>query len=75
MANNESLAKEIQDIRKVVEEMDQKIDQILSIMETFAELQEAEYEDCDDEDSCDGNEGWVTDVEWFASDEDDEDSE
>ena len=74
MANIESLAQEIKEIRQAVEILEDKINQILAVMETFAELQDAEYDD-DDEDDFESNEGWIGgDVEWFRVDnEEDED--
>lgn len=70
MSKDQSLAQEVADIRKIVLSLEEKIDQILQIMETFVELEEAEYESDDDEE-YESNEGWISDVEWFTQDEDD----
>ena len=73
MSKDQSLAQEVADIRKIVLSLEEKIDQILQIMETFVELEDAEYEsDDDDDDEYESNEGWISDVEWFTQDDDDE---
>lgn len=71
MSKDQSLAQEVADIRKIVLSLEEKIDQILQIMETFVELEDAEYESDDDEE-YESNEGWISDVEWFTQDEDDD---
>lgn len=74
MANIDSLAQDIQEIRKSMEILDDKINQVLAIMESFIELQDSEFADeDDDEDDYDNNEGWIGGgVDWFP-DEDSED--
>lgn len=71
MSKDQSLAQEVADIRKIVLSLEEKIDQILQIVETFIELEETEYEN-DDEEEYESNEGWISDVEWFTQDEDDD---
>lgn len=71
MSKDQSLAQEVADIRKIVLSLEEKIDQILQIMETFVELEDTEYESDDDEE-YESNEGWISDVEWFTQDEDDD---
>lgn len=73
MPDNESLSSEIAKIRQMVEDLDKKVDHILLIMEAFTELQDGEYDSEDDEEDFDSNEGWITNVEWFADNEEDDD--
>jgi len=76
MSKDQSLAQEVSEIRKIVQSLEEKIDQILQIVEVFVELEDEEYssdDDDDEEEDYESNEGWISEAEWFTKDDDEED--
>ena len=73
MSKDQSLAQEVSEIRKIVQSLEEKIDQILQIVEVFVELEDEEYSnDDDDEEDYESNEGWISEAEWFTKDDEED---